>query len=137
MSVTDEEKMQNENRCPNGYTIDDAGYCCGEKHDDLDKESSKIQELSAGQMKERDDIVKAIGQRCHALMRYEGKKPELVASALLWCAVSMYAQGAPDLSREGMQLLTGYTWDECKRFLAEIEAANAKKGEGDGEANQG
>jgi len=88
----------------------------------LEEEAEQFATLSREQSLEREDIVKAIGQRCHALMRYDGKDPALVASALLWCGISMYAQGAPDLTRDGMLLVCGTTWDEAKTFerIAEI-----------------
>lgn len=85
--------------------------------DPLDEEAERLVALTAEQMTAREDIVKAIGQRCNALMRYDGKDPALVASALLWCALSMYAQGVPDLTKDGVLLLCGATWDEAKAFL--------------------
>lgn len=86
-------------------------------NDDLEQEAAQFASLTPEQASEREDIVKAIGQRCNALMRYDGKDPALVASALLWCGISMYAQGAPDLTREGMLLVCGSTWDEANLFI--------------------
>lgn len=96
--------------------------------DDLEAEASRFAELTQEQSREREDIVKAIGQRCNALMRYDGKDPALVASALLWCGISMYVQGAPDLTREGLLLVCGSTFDEAQRFVLEREAIEQKKG---------
>lgn len=96
---------------------------------DLDDEAAQFVALTPAQTAEREDIIKALGQRCNALMRYDGKDPALVASALLWCGISMYAQGAQGLTREGMLLVCGSTWDEAKRFIGDAQAIAQKKGE--------
>lgn len=94
-----------------------------EEKDDLETEAARFAQLTAEQSREREDIVKAIGQRCNALMRYDGKDPALVASALLWCGISMYVQGAPDLTREGLLLVCGSTFDEAKAYVEAAEKA--------------
>lgn len=83
--------------------------------------------MTSEQIEARETIVRAIGEKAGALMQLDGAPPDLVASALLWCGVSMYAQGVPGLTREVFLELVGATWDEAKAFLADVEAKAARK----------
>jgi hypothetical protein len=98
-----------------------------QQHDD-GEEDPVFASLTPAQTAEREDIIKALGQRCNALMRYDGKDPALVASALLWCGISMYAEGAPDITRDQLAFVCASTFDEVKAFFVAREAI-AQKGE--------
>lgn len=90
-----------------------------------ERDAARLAVMTADQREARDRVVRAIGQRAHALMRHDGEDPAIVAASLLWCAASMYAQGAPDLERVAFLGVVGQTWDEVKEFLAEIAAKAA------------
>ncbi len=94
---------------------------------DLSDEGGNFSVLTEEQRTEREDIVKALGQRCNALMRYDGKDPALVASALLWCGISMYAEGAPDITRDDLAFVCASTFDEVKAFLAARQPIQEKE----------
>ena len=91
------------------------------------EDESPLGTMTPEQKTAREDAVKAIGQRAHALIRYDGVDPALVASALLWCATSMYAQAAEGLTREAYLEACGATWDEAKEFLAALARAAERK----------
>lgn len=111
----------------------DQQYQPGDLDDEVEQEVAKFASLTEEQSREREVIVKAIGQRCNALMRYDGKDPALVASALLWCGISMYVQGAPDLTKDGLLLVCGSTFEEAKAFVEAAKKVEEKKrGEIDG-----
>lgn len=88
---------------------------------------SPLAAMTAEQKLLREDAVKAIGQRANALIRYDGVDPAIVAAALQWCATSMYAQAAADLTRETYLEACGATWDEAKEFLAALARKEDEK----------
>lgn len=94
---------------------------------DEQEPGSPLAAMTDAQKQDREIVVRLIGQRAHALIRYQGVDPALVASALLWCATSMYAQAADGLTRESFLEACGATWDEAKEFLAEIAKRDEEK----------